>query len=184
MKLSIQSLARIGALAALMAAGHANASDYGCKVLLCLANPASNGGPKGVAECQEPINRLYFDLAHGRPFPRCEEAEETGNRAVPVSDPFDPCPAPLRPADVDQYVVQGQPASNSVYGYSLKGAAQQGATSVLRACVGKLVGRFQMGGMDDGTTVNVYDQVVWQKAQNSQAIDIYLNNVWYQRVRW
>lgn len=184
MKLFIQSLAGIAVLAALMASGHANASDYGCKVLLCLANPASNGGPKGVAKCVDPINRLYNDLAHGRPFPRCEEAEETGNRAVPVNDPFDPCPAPLQPADVNEFVVQGQPASNSAYGYSLIGAAQQGATSVLRACVGKPVGRFQMGGMDDGTTVTVYDQVVWQKAGSPRAIDIYMNNAWYQRVHW
>lgn len=184
MKLSVQSLTRIGVLATLVASGHASASDYGCKVLLCLANPASNGGPKGVAECVDPINRLFTDLAHGRPFPRCEEAEATGNRAVPVNDPFDPCPASLQPAEPDQYIVQGQPSTSSVFGYSQTGVPQLGATTGQRACVGKQVGRFQRGGTDDGTTVNVYDQVVWQKAQSPRAIDLYQDNVWYKRVHW
>ncbi|WP_426401018.1 hypothetical protein ACN9M1_27480 (plasmid) [Ralstonia sp. R-29] len=184
MKLPLHSLVRIGTLAMLVAAGHASASDYGCKVLLCLANPASNGGPKGVAECVDPINRLYNDLAHGRPFPRCEEAEATGNRAVPVNDPFDPCPSPLQPAEPDQYVVQGQSSANSVFGYSQTAAPQLGATAGQRACVGRFVGRYQMGGNDDGTTINVYDRVVWQKAQSPRAIDLYQDNVWQQRVHW
>ena len=58
------------------------------------------------------------------------------------------------------------------------------ATAGQRACVGRFVGRYQMGSADDGTTVNVYDRVVWQKAQSPRAIDLYLDNVWQQRVHW
>lgn len=184
MKPPIHSLIRVGVVAFLLASGHTCASEYGCKVLLCLSNPTSNGGPTGVAECVDPISRLYNDLSHGRPFPRCEEAEATGNRAVPVNDPFDPCPAPLQPAEADQYVAQGQAPTNSVFGYSQSAVPHLGATTGQRACVGRLVGRYQGGGTDNGPTVNVYDHVVWQKAQSPRAIDIYMNNVWYQRVHW
>ena len=51
----------------------AQASDYGCKVLLCLANPA---GPTAVAQCVPPITQLWRDLARvpPNPFPTCDEA--------------------------------------------------------------------------------------------------------------
>jgi hypothetical protein len=60
----------------------AKASEYGCTVLLCLANPASNGGPKGVAECVPPIEQLYTDLAKGRPFPPCDLSATTQARTT------------------------------------------------------------------------------------------------------
>ena len=184
MKLPIHLLIRIGAVALLTAVGHVSASEYGCKVLLCLANPASNGGSKGVADCPEPIDRLYSDLAHGRPFPRCEEAEACGSRAVPVNDAFDPCPVPLQPAEPGQYVVQGRQSKNAgASDFALAGTPQVG-TAAERACVGKIVGGFQRGGQDDSYTVLVFDRVVWQKAQSPRAIDIYQDNVWYQRVHW
>lgn len=50
----------------------AHASDYGCTVLLCLANP---DGPKAASECESPIDRLYSDLNLGRSLPACETAE-------------------------------------------------------------------------------------------------------------
>lgn len=49
----------------------AQAGEYGCKVILCLANPA---GPKAASDCVPPINQLYHDLAKGKPFPTCDEA--------------------------------------------------------------------------------------------------------------
>ena len=45
------------------------ASDYGCKVLLCLSNPA---GPEAVSQCVPPIEQLWDDLRHHRGFPSCE----------------------------------------------------------------------------------------------------------------
>src|SRR5690606_14069569 len=86
----------------------ANASDYGCTVLLCLSNPA---GPKAVSECVPPIDRLFRDLRKGRSFPSCDMATGPGGRsyARQVYDPYDPCPAPLKPAPRGSVVAQGAP---------------------------------------------------------------------------
>lgn len=46
----------------------ARSDDWGCQVLLCLANP---GSPTEYAECRPPIERLWSHLAEGRSFPIC-----------------------------------------------------------------------------------------------------------------
>lgn len=46
----------------------AQASDWGCEVLLCLSNP---GSPTEYAECVPPITKLYSHLAKGGSFPTC-----------------------------------------------------------------------------------------------------------------
>ena len=46
----------------------AHAQDWGCQVLLCLANP---GGPTQYAECAPPISRLWDALRRGSAFPTC-----------------------------------------------------------------------------------------------------------------
>lgn len=176
-----------------------HASDYGCKVLLCLSNPASNGGPKGVAECIQPINQLFRDLSKGRPFPSCDLADgnDGSNYARVVFDPYDPCPAPLQPAMPGSHVVQGKRIAGS--GNAHRGTRQyksEGQPQVSeplgrdsespgpRACVGKLVGLYQAGFHDDSYTVAVFDQLIWQPAQTPQAIDVFINNALLQRVRW
>ncbi len=182
------------------AASSAHASEYGCKVLLCLANPASNGGPKGVTECQPPINQLYHDLSKGRPFPTCDQADgnDGSSYARQVYDPYDPCPAPLQPAALGSYVVQGQRKTSGgnagMWGgdglYTLagqplvSGSQDSGYSTGARACVGNSVGAYTVGSYDDSYTVNVFDKVVWQPAQNPQAIDVFIDNTWQQRVRW
>lgn len=175
------------------AAATAHASDFGCKVLLCLANPASNGGPQGVTECVAPIDQLYHDLDKGRPFPTCDLADgnDGGSYARQVYAPYDPCPPSLQPAARGAYVVQGQRnGSNAGSGeYTLSGQPQEsesqgGAGPGPRACVGKQVGTYSVGSDDDSVTVNVFDQVLWQPAQNPRAIDVFINNVRQQRVRW
>jgi|WetSurMetagenome_2_1015567.scaffolds.fasta_scaffold01805_12 hypothetical protein len=66
------------------------ASDYGCRVLLCMSNPA---GPKAVSECVPTINRLLSDMAKGGfHWPPCEEAESGGSRAVQTNERHEPCP--------------------------------------------------------------------------------------------
>ncbi|WP_144155279.1 hypothetical protein [Paraburkholderia sp. BCC1885] len=47
----------------------ARADDWGCQVLLCLANP---GGPEQYSECVPPIERLWSALRHGDAFPTCD----------------------------------------------------------------------------------------------------------------
>lgn len=183
------------------AAAPTQASEHGCKVLLCLANPASNGGPKGIAECVPSINQLYRDLRKGRPFPTCDLADgnDGSSYARVVFDPYDPCVAPLQAALPGTVVVQGQlqvASGNSRTqavrrAYTLKGQPQvseqldrDGERLGLRACVGKPIGSYSTGGYDDSSTVSVFDQVVWQSPQSSQAIDVFIDNGWRHRVRW
>jgi hypothetical protein len=179
----------------------AHASPYGCKVLLCLANPASNGGPKGVGECAPPIDQLYHDLSKGRPFPTCDRADgnDGSSYARQVYDPYDPCPAPLQPAPRGSYVAQGQQKSGGTKSgwwgdegpYMLTEQPQVSESqsafdspSEVRACVGKSIGSYTAGSYENRYTVNVFDRVIWQPAQNPQAIDVFIDNAWQQRVRW
>ncbi|SAK83265.1 hypothetical protein AWB77_04263 [Caballeronia fortuita] len=179
----------------------AHASEYGCKVLLCLANPASNGGPKGVGECVPPINQLYHDLSKGRPFPKCDQADgnDGSSYARQVNDPYDPCPAPLLPAQRGAYVVEGQKRSSGNKGgwfggdgtFTLSDQPQLSESQVgnsyatgARACVGQSIGSYTAGGYDNSYTVDVFDKVLWQPPQNPRAIDVYIDNSWQQRVRW
>jgi hypothetical protein len=179
----------------------AHASEYGCKVLLCLANPASNGGPKGVGECAPPINQLYHDLSKGRPFPSCDQADgnDGSSYARQVNDPYDPCPAPLLPAERGAYVVEGQRRSSGNKGgwfggdgtYSLSAPPQLSESSVgngyvtgARACVGQSIGSYTTGSYDNTYPVYVFDKVLWQPPQNPRAIDVYIDNTYQQRVRW
>lgn len=183
------------------AAVSAHTSEYGCKVLLCLANPASNGGPKGVSECVPPIDQLYHDLSRGRPFPTCGRADgnDGSSYARQVDDPYDPCPAPLQPAARGSYVAQGQRTAGGNNpgwwggngSFELKGQPQlsemqndYGDTTRERACVGTSVGSYTVGADDSTYTVNVFDKVVWQPAQNPRAIDVFIKNRWQQRVRY
>ena len=163
----------------------AYASDYGCNVLLCLSNPASNGGAEGVPECVQPIEQLYDDLDHGRPFPSCDTANSS--YAQQIFDPYDPCPAPLIPAPQGQAVVQGD-ANGSVTAIAQISEAAYSAHSP-RACVGKLLGQCRtcMQGLPNEyigvNSANVYDQIVWQQWKNPSAIDVYIDGKFYQRVR-
>jgi hypothetical protein len=83
----------------------AHASQFGCKVMLCLANPAWNGGPKSLSDCVEPINQLYHDLSRGRPYPRCDLADGNDglSYACQVFYAYDPRLAPVRPAASGSY---------------------------------------------------------------------------------
>lgn len=177
------------------------ASEHGCKVLLCLANPASNGGPKGIAECVPSINKLYRDLRKGRPFPSCDLADgnDGSSYARVVFDPYEPCLAPLQPAVAGSFVVQGQLQvaggnSRSQAGrrtYTLKGQPEvseplgrDSESLGPRACVGNSIGSYSMGGYDNNYTVSVFDRVRWQAPQSPQAIDVFIDKEWRHRVRW
>lgn len=62
---------------------------WGCEVLLCLSNP---NGPRAVAECRPPIDKLFKCLSKRHPckFPKCPQAG-AGNEAKQLSDHYDPC---------------------------------------------------------------------------------------------
>lgn len=57
-----------GTLLVLFLSPPALASDWGCKVLLCLSNPA---GPEAEPKCVPPIQQLWHTLSHGGQFPSC-----------------------------------------------------------------------------------------------------------------
>jgi len=179
------------------AAAPIHASDYGCKVLLCLSNPASNGGPKGVAECVPAINQLFHDLRKGRPFPSCDLADgnDGSSYARVVSDPYDPCPATFKPALPGSNVIQGKRTlgnhTEGSRGYIVKKEprlseppGREGQSLGPRACVGRQVGAYHLGAYDDDSIVAVYDQVIWQPAQTPRAVDVFINKALHQRVRW
>lgn len=191
-------------LIALLVAGAAasvHASEYGCKVLLCLSNPASNGGPKGFAACVPPIDQLFHDLRKGRPFPTCDLADGNNGSsyARAVWNPYDPCPAGLQPAVPGAHVVQGQRKADHGSArkpfrwglYKVKGQPQvseprndSGDGLGPRACVGKSVGTYSLDSNYEGHIVSVFDLVVWQPAQSPRAIDVFIDDTWRQRVRW
>ncbi|WP_349436779.1 hypothetical protein [Pararhizobium sp. A13] len=52
----------------LISGSKAQASDWGCQVILCLSNP---GSPTQFAECRPPIQKLWRELAKGHSFPTC-----------------------------------------------------------------------------------------------------------------
>ena len=88
MKKVLFAIATIGA--AIAPIQEAMASDYGCRVLLCLSNPK---GPMQVQQCVPPITQLYQDLNSKppKPFPTCEEGAPAV--ATPTQRPYDDCPA-------------------------------------------------------------------------------------------
>ncbi|QVN18973.1 hypothetical protein [Burkholderia pyrrocinia] len=59
----------------------ARADDWGCQVLLCLANP---GGPEQYAQCVPPIEKLWSALSHGDPFPSCDFSAGLANLAPAI----------------------------------------------------------------------------------------------------
>ena len=57
--------------------------NWGCKVLLCLANP---DGAEAVSQCVQPIESLWQALAHFEPFPTCNMVDGSGNLGVSNSN--------------------------------------------------------------------------------------------------
>ena len=89
---------------------------WGCQVFLCLANP---NGPKAVAECVPPIDRLIRECfkpkpKHRRPFPTCPQAG-AGNRTRLTSSPWDPCELKGMTAAKRGWIAEGRPRDGSEY---------------------------------------------------------------------
>jgi hypothetical protein len=199
----------IVAVAGALAAPTAHASDYGCKVLLCLANP---NGPRAVSECVPPINQLFHDLARGRSFPTCDLAsapDNSGGRswAQQGMSYYDPCPEGTTALPSGSYAVQGTatPMPRYPWGNSgdalytgigdgdglMPGSGVGDGYSPLpgKVCVGSKIGDtyVSMGSGDSYSAVSagVYDRVVMLDAQGSpRIIDVFVNSSLYRRVRW
>lgn len=174
----------------------AKASDWGCKVLLCLADPR---GPTTEAECRPPIYALWEALRKGRPFPTCDLAGGPGgdSYARQGSGFFDQCPEGTTALEAGVAAVQQAPSayldrSNPVYigigeGDNLWPSMDQPQLPP-KVCVAGELGTATMPGAtpEDGPyQVKVFQQVVSVPAQGSGAyIDVFVNGQLFNRVRY
>ena len=166
---------------------NAEASDYGCQVLLCLANPA---GPTAVSQCIPPITRLWEDLAHFRGFPSCEMAAAGGTRAEIGSSYFDACPTGTTPLSAGAYGVLpalGDPYAGIGSGDDLR--PDEFGMLPAKVCVGAWItnARVWIGPEDTGgyQSIGVYDRlVVIDPSPSPRTIDVYINNLLFRRVHW
>jgi hypothetical protein len=184
-------LAALAVAASFLAPAAARADDWGCKVLLCLSNPA---GPMAAAGCAPPIQQLYRAIFKWRPdpFPTCTmssgaDSQSGGNYAY-VAPPsyYDACPANTTALPAGQSGAVGTYVASPPYwpfqpGYQMTGAVSSGigdgsgyfpnylgdGTTALPAktCVGAAVGVTSVPAgpnWDDGTiNVTLYDRVVY-----------------------
>jgi hypothetical protein len=174
------------------------ASEYGCKVLLCLSNP---NGPTSVAACVPPITQLYDDLRRGRGFPVCEFEQErkSGTYTQPVTTYFDACPSNTVALANGSYALTEKLNSDlrtpaQMYKGIGEGndlAPYQGSSASLpnKICVGKKIGSTSIT-LNDGEVSNtypasIYDRVISLPAQASpRVIDVYVNHQLVRQVRW
>lgn len=171
----------------------AHADDYGCTVLLCLANPA---GPMAVAECVPSIKKLYRDLARGRAFPTCQMANASdapGGKswAEHGVSYYDPCPAGTTALEAGAYATRSTDSSTYYRGIGDGDTPNNDDTGSLRdkICVGNQIGDAAIDtGDGDGSTplsVGVFDQVVVvSPSPQPNYIDVYVNSTFLHRVRW
>lgn len=198
--MTLKSFAAAAFVAGLVAPA-AQASDYGCQVLLCLSNP---NGPRAVSECRPPIDRLFRDLARGRSFPTCDLASapnQSGGRswAQQSYNVYDLCPEGTTALASGIFAIVGTgssrqaPRNTPVFvgiGEGSAGYAEEGQQLPAKTCVGNRVGTttvFVAG--DEGglfsTPAAVYDRVFTLNNSNSpRAIDVYIDSQLYRRVRW
>ncbi len=172
-------------LASLAFTGQAQASDYGCRALLCFA------GGQGLAECAATISQVLAGLRHMPPipFPTCDMAD--GNSAagsnyaqVTMRPPYADCPQGSTPAPTD-YPIR-IPTNDYDGDYSLFRSeytdAENGNAGQRMCVTGGLT--FTDGGADNpsyyslnaGSTYTLLDQ------QYGQEIDVYVNNGLFTRV--
>ena len=178
------------ALGGVFGTASAHASDYGCRVLLCLSNPA---GPMAVSACVPPISQLWRDLAHvpPRPFPTCDEARPA--YALQNTTYYDPCPEGTIALENGLFAIQQGAPDGTVpsVGIGTGDGLYPTVDAMLgsKVCVGQQTGQV---GMSSGTgenatwmLVNVYDRMaVLDPATSPRVIDVYLDDALYRRVRW
>ena len=195
------------AMSAMCAAFQVHADDWGCKVLLCLANPA---GPEAVAECVPPIEALWSALRHvpPDPFPTCDMASGPNGKSYAKQgySYYDPCPGGTTPLDSGALAIKsasGAPAnafwaaSQNLYtgigsgdGLSPSYGDYGYQPMPAKVCVGTQTGTTwtQVSDSEGNYTtqmVATYDQVtVLSPTDSPRIIDVYIDNQLYHRVRW
>lgn len=183
----------IGSLA--MFSQDARASEWGCKVLLCLSSPE---GPK-QKECKPPLEKLWKHLRDGGSMPSCDEDKSSSLKRV-FGNPYPVCPKGLTETTGWVAIVGGK-EWNAAGPVEYPSSGDSGGTDTAyrpKACVGRLVksrsvplqcsgvGGGDMGYADTctgGYTVREYDQVEPLEATgNRRAVEIYRNGAIQDRV--
>jgi hypothetical protein len=205
-------------MSVLAAGGHAGMAraddDYGCRIVICLGNPSSNGGPWAPSTCGPAMDHLMDDLRHGRGWPQCKDSDMTVRQN---NTPYDPCPAGTTAAAAGVWVAEGQRKTGArpysgMSGFALVGTPRPSVADLSsdyayygpQACVGGQVGAYQVygdpsgdasavswrngrdgGGYDgDPVTVTVYDHIVWQQPQSPNAVDVYEAGQFQTRIHY
>lgn len=186
----------------------AHADDYGCKVLLCLADPQ---GPMTQTECRPPIRRFIEGQSKRPrdPFPTCPEGAPA--TMVPNERIYDPCPLGTdaladgaRALQMTAPIFQGLtglPVSvqmKSIRVVSLPPGATwqlgigEGAASLgnpqNKVCVANPIGTLLVAGNSNDvvdTAYGVYERVVTiAPATQTRVIDIFIGGKLFRSVRY
>lgn len=179
--------------------------DWGCEVLLCLADPR---GPTTESQCVDPIRRLWRHLARGGSFPSCRMAQGPHGKsyAAERTDPYQPCPDGTATVPYGQRVEltnamptptapplpSGQPSPYSAatpgttyFGIG-DGAGQSPQDSPMpKLCAAGWQGQRRDAEGDNDSWVNRYDTLYVAPPQSSgRAIDVFIDDKLWQTVRW
>jgi hypothetical protein len=182
--------------------------DWGCEVLLCLANPA---GPTAVAQCVPPIRRLWRHLSRGRAFPTCTMASGSQGRSYARRGyrHYDPCPegtqelgrghlaelADAAPAATVPTARSGSASSFSpaAPGYTYigievgdgYGAFDTEGNAPWKICVAGYRGEREVSSGDSVYSVQLYERIYTSPPHPSpNVIDVYIDDRLWHTVRW
>lgn len=182
--------------------------DWGCEVLLCLANP---NGPTAVAPCVPPIERLWRELARGRAFPNCAMASGPSgdSYARPAHRYYDPCPPgtdalsagqvaelaqPMPPNDVPTSPsgtmtsfapgVPGQTYMGIGTGDGFDPTGSEGSAPA-KVCVAGIVGTRDVWQGDSSYTITLFNRLfAAPPAMSPRVIDVFIDDTLWHSVRW
>lgn len=188
-----------------------HASEWGCQVLLCLADPR---GPTTEGACVPPIHKLWDELRKARPkFPTCDMAEGPGGKSWAQQGYgwYDPCPEGTMALKEGAHAMQGTkemvdtwkatPTFKRAYVFSKVemstgigegndvGFGYDDRIRSAKVCVGNLLGNVSKNVSDGYRTrsvsVGVYDRVVLMNPANSpRLINVFIDNKLARVVRW
>ena len=182
--------------------------DWGCEVLLCLANPA---GPTAVAPCVPPIEKLWSELARGHAFPTCTMAAGPGgksfadltrrsndfcpngtsalglNQVAMLSGPMPASMTPLAPSGAPTSYVQAEVGAIYVGIGEGDGSplGPDGAPPPPKICVSSPRGNTIVPFGDGSISVSVFATIFTSVPRGiGRAIDVYIDDKFWQTVRW
>ena len=181
-----------------LAASTTKAADWGCEVLLCLANPA---GPMAVAPCVPPITRLWREMARLRfTFPTCAMASGPNGRSWAQLDSnyYDGCPSGTQVLPAGSIAIRAPsplalPAAPTYWsgigdGVGLMPSIDGPALSS-KVCVANPVGMTYVtigaGDSTQSVPAGIYKNVtIIDPATSPSVVNVFIDSSWYRSVRF